>query len=58
MGSPTSIFLLIGCNAEVKPEGEAADFIAFALASIFLLLFSAQKSHVKPRNDLTQTNKT
>ena len=37
-------------NAAAKPEGEATDSIAIAIAVIFLSPFSAQKSHVKPPN--------
>jgi hypothetical protein len=42
---------------EQSPEGEATDFIAFAFVSVFLFVFSAQKSHVKPQNHLTPSNK-
>jgi hypothetical protein len=37
---------------------EATESIAFISAAIFLLPFSAQKSHVKPQNHLNPTNKT
>jgi hypothetical protein len=39
------------------PKGEATDSIALVHAGIFLLPFSAQKSHVKPQNHLTPSNK-
>jgi hypothetical protein len=42
---------------ERSPKGEATDSIALVLAIIFLLPFSAQKSHVKPQNHLTPSNK-
>jgi hypothetical protein len=45
-------------KAGANPKLKATDFIAFALVVIFLLLFSAQKSHVKSPNHLTQTNET
>jgi hypothetical protein len=41
---------------ERSPKGEATDLIAFAVALIFLLPFSAQKSHVKSQNHLTPSN--
>jgi hypothetical protein len=37
--------------------GEATDSIALILALIFLLSFSAQKSHVKSQNHLNPSNK-
>jgi hypothetical protein len=40
-------------STERSPQGEATDFIAVAVTIIFLLPFSAQKSHVKPLNPLT-----
>jgi hypothetical protein len=42
---------------ERSPKGEATDSIAVAVAVVFLLPFSAQKSHVKSKNNLTPTNK-
>jgi hypothetical protein len=41
---------------EQSPKGEATDLIDFVLAFIFLLPFSAQKSHVKSQNHLTPSN--
>jgi hypothetical protein len=35
-------------SASALPKDEAADFIAFAVAIVFLFASSAQKSHVKP----------
>jgi hypothetical protein len=37
---------------------EATHSIAFAIAAIYFSPFSAQKSHVKPRDYLNHTNKT
>jgi hypothetical protein len=71
--SPLSLPLPFGIRAGLQPgiqpaakrptasaEGrsEATDSIAFAFAVVFLSSFSAQKSHVKPQNHLTNTNKT
>jgi hypothetical protein len=39
-------------------QGEITESIAFALALTFLLPFSAQKSHVKPKNHLSQYRTT
>jgi large-conductance mechanosensitive channel len=41
-----------------KPEGEAIDFIAIAVAVVFLLPYSAQKSHVKSKKHLTHCHTT
>ena len=41
-----------------RARSEATDSIAVVLAIIFLLPFSAQKSHVKPLNHLTHSQPT
>jgi hypothetical protein len=41
-----------------RPNREATHSIAFAIAIVFLSPFSAQKSHVKPRNHLTPYHPT
>jgi hypothetical protein len=41
-----------------KQTSEVTDSIMVALVTIFLSLFSAQKSHVKSQNHLNPTNKT
>jgi len=58
---------VLNANAEPKEDGIALQFgpqpklydsIAFALALIYFFAFSAQKTHVKPPNNLTPSNKT
>jgi hypothetical protein len=54
----SSLFFVVPGSKERKletphPTSEAAESIAFASTPIFLLRFSAQKSHVKPLTHLT-----
>jgi hypothetical protein len=56
---PGAAFCSRGCNAGAKPEGRSDQLIAFAFAlTFFLLLFSAQKTHVKPPTRIFPTQKS
>jgi hypothetical protein len=44
--------------APLEPAGEATDSIAVVLARLFFSSFSAQKTHVKSQNHLTNCHTT
>jgi hypothetical protein len=52
------VFIPVGICGFVRsdPKPQATDSVAFAVAAIFLFPLSAQKTHVKPQNDLNITN--
>jgi hypothetical protein len=56
--APTTLPKTRGVTLKRGPKGEAAHSITFVVGVIFLLSFSAKKSHVKPRNHLTPYHPT